>query len=191
MKLKDMKNKICALLDISGDEETFVNYSAAVIDSAAKKVAVYTKSIKKSADIEFLPDNGKVSAVLPEDFAAFCYVRSGKIYYGREVFEIISEKIRSDIIGAGVFEIVYTAFPPEINSQTQEETEIFINDYICDAVCYGAAMELCSNFYPSDVQRYMRLATEYDERLANLLTSASDGARIANSFFAGARGAFV
>ncbi len=134
---------------------------------------------------------GKVSAELPSDFAAFCYVRAGRVYFGRENFEIVSGRLRSDVIGAGAHELVYVAFPAEINTETDENTDLCLDAYVCDTVCYGAAMELCTNIYPTDVQRYMRLATEYDERLANLLTAASDGARVTNGFFTGARGVFI
>lgn len=194
MTLKEMKNKIYALLDIEGEGSVFERteeYIAYVIDSAAKKVAVYTKSIKKSTVLTFSAENGKASAVLPTDFAAFCYVRVGRVYYGRENFEIVSGRLYSDAVGAGARELVYVAFPAEINADTDENTDIELDAYVCDTVCYGAAMELCTNIYPADVQRYMRLATEYDERLANLLTAASDGARVSNGFFAGARGVFI
>ena len=191
MTLKEMKNKIYALLDIEGEENVFTRSIDTVIDSAAKKVAVYTKSIKKSITLTFLLENGKSVAALPHDFAAFCYVRSGRVYYERENFEIISGKLRSEVVGAGNFELVYVAFPPEVNTETDEDTDMGFDDYVCDTVCYGAAMELCTNVYPSDVQKYMRLATEYDERLANLLTAANDGTRVANGFFASARGVFI
>lgn len=194
MTVKEMKNKIYALLDIEEEGSVFERtdeYIAYVIDSAAKKVAVYTKSIKKSIVLTFSSKNGKVSAELPSDFAAFCYVRAGRVYFGRENFEIVSGRLRSDVIGAGAHELVYVAFPAEINTETDENTDLCLDAYVCDTVCYGAAMELCTNIYPTDVQRYMRLATEYDERLANLLTAASDGARVTNGFFTGARGVFI
>ena len=42
------------------------------------------------------------------------------------------------------------------------------DDYILDTVVFGAAMDLCQSLYPDNAGKYMRLATEYDERMANL-----------------------
>ena len=86
---------------------------------------------------------------------------------------------------------MYVAFPETIDTSTKDETEISLPEDVILAVCYCAAMEICTNIYPSDVQRYMRIATEYDERMASLITSAAEGNVIANSFFSRARGVFL
>lgn len=188
MKLTDLKRRVCALLDIDAlkNEERLCD----IIDSVAKKTAVYTKCIKKSATIIFEEVNGFFEAIMPADFAAFYHIR-GTRSYGRENFEIVSGKIRSAAVSAGEYELVYYAFPPEVNTQTDGDAEIFSDGYICDIVAYGAAMELCAFVYPEDVHRYIRLATEYDERMANALTGANDAKTVANGFFAGTRGVFI
>jgi hypothetical protein len=195
MTLKEIKNKIYAILDVDitlseGSVYSRVEgYIPYILDSSMKKVALNARCIKKSAALSFSSENGKMSALLPDDFASFCYVRSGRVY-GRECFEIISGKIRTQAFGTGQAELVYVAFPETIDTSTKDETEISLPEDVILAVCYCAAMEICTNIYPSDVQRYMRIATEYDERMASLITSASEGNIIANSFFSRARGVF-
>ena len=185
MNIKEIKNKICALLAGAPIAEESAILRA--IDSAARKIALYAKCIKKSAEIHFFAENGAQSAALPSDFAAFAYVRFGARIFGRECFEIIGGKIKSAAV-SGKCELVYYAYPPSALS-CGDETELFADAYICDTVAFGAAMELCAAITPSDVQRYMRVATEYDERMAGLLGSAA--ARVANTFFSGMRGAFI
>jgi len=186
MNIKEIKNKIYAILDTPrfSDESALT----AALDSAARKVAVYTKCIKKSEAVFFCAENGVYSAELPEDFAVFAYVKCGARIWGRECFEIIERKIKSFAVG-GECELVYYAYPPAINALSAEETEVFADSYACDAAAYGAAMELCISIYPSDIQRYMRIATEYDERMASMMSRAC--AQVANTFFSGMRGAML
>ncbi len=185
MNIKEMKKRIYAVLDIPAltDESAVL----AAIDSAARKIALYTKCIKKCEKINFIKENGAFAATLPEDFASFCYIRRGARIYGRERFEIVSEKIKSTALG-GECELIYFAYPPEACKAESDEAVIFSDDYISDAAVYGAAMELCASIRPGDIQRYMRIATEYDERMANMISGAC--ANIANAFFTGMRGVF-
>lgn len=176
MNIKQMKNKIYTLLGEAplDDEGAILD----AIDSAARKVALYTKCIKKSAEIRFIGG----SAELPYDFAAFGYIKRGTRIYGRERFEIISGKIKSSDVG-GACELIYYAYPEAVDRGTDEESTVFDDAYACDTAVYGAAMELCISACPSDVQRYMRIATEYDERMVNMLGKSCGG--IANGFFGG------
>ncbi len=185
MTLKEIKTKIYALLDVSEGDELLLGVLEPAIDSAAKKTALYTRCLKKRATLQFLSENGRAGAALPEDMASFCYVEAGRNRYGREYFDIIDGRIYSKAFGAGVFEFVYAAFPPTISVGMDDGTNLALGEYACDIVCYGAAMELCSCVHPNDAQRYMRLATEYDERMANLLTAANECRSVANNFFGG------
>ena len=182
MNIKEMKNKICSLLDIASAEDESALISA--IESASRKIALYTKCIRKSAEINFSSEGRGSAALLPCDFAVFGYVMRGNVIYGRERFEIIGGKIKSASL-TGKCELFYFAYPP---SAASEETVLFDDAYVCDTAVYGAAMELLSALRPTDVQRYMRIATEYDERMANMISSAAAG--VANTFFTG-RGIFI
>lgn len=196
MTLKEIKNKIYAILDIdtsAGEGSVYSKvegYITYIIDGALKKTALYAKCIKKSVQLYFSAENGKMSATLPEDFASFYYVRAGRVY-GRECFEIISQKIRTRCAGIFAAELVYVAFPETITADTDENAEIPLPENVMDTACYACAMEICTNIYPADVQRYMRIATEYDERNALLLSAAAEANNIANGFFSHARGVFV
>jgi hypothetical protein len=185
MNIKDMKKRIYSILDIPAlaDESAVL----AAIDSAARKIALYTKCIKKYKKIAFMKEKDVFAATLPEDFASFCYIRRGVRVYGRERFEIVSGKIKSTAL-CGECELIYFAYPPEACKAESDEVIIFSDDYMSDAAVYGAAMELCGSIRPGDIQRYMRIATEYDERMANMISGAC--ANIANAFFNGMRGVF-
>ena len=188
MNIKEIKNKIYAILDIQplGDESALL----AAIDSAARKIAVYARCIRKSEKLTFCGENGAYSAQLPSDFAVFGYIRRGMRVWSREHFEIMGEKIKSTALVGGEYELFYFAYPPSASAAASEDTELFADRYVCDAVAYGAAMELCESVYASDVQRYMRISTEYDERMANMISSAVSAVRVANGFFGRMRGVF-
>ena len=182
MNIKEMKSKIYALLDIAvlADETALIS----AIESAARKIALLTKCIRKSAKIYFLAENGEHTALLPPDCALFRYVKRAYGIYGRERFEITSGKIKSAEL-SGEHELFYFAYPPAAEN---DETVLFEDGYICDTVVYGAAMELLTAVRPSDVQRYIRISTEYDERMAGMISSAV--ACVANTFFSSGRGIF-
>ncbi|MBQ8403579.1 MAG: hypothetical protein IJX55_04030 [Clostridia bacterium] len=183
MTLENLKNKILALLDVT--EAPSESALCAAIDGVAKKVALYTKNIKKSATLTFTQEKGKAQADLPEDFAAFGYIRGERGVFAREQFEIVSGKIRTCRLGAGGHELIYFAYPPNVSAETGGDTELGFDDYTAHTVAYGVAMELCISICPEDLTRYARLATEYDVRMANLLGAARDAAGVANTFFAG------
>ena len=183
MNIKEMKNKIYNLLDFAEFDDESAVISA--IESTARKVALLTKCIRKSAKINFYSENGECAAILPEDFAVFRCVKRGARIYGRERFEIIGRKIKSMGL-SGECELVYCAYPPAVKS---DDDVLFDDEYVCDAVVYGAAMELLTSVRPADVQRYMRIATEYDERMAGMISSAAAG--VVNSLFSLGRGLFI
>lgn len=196
MTLKNIKEKIYSLLDIetaehSAFENIYKDTEAkinSVIDSVGRKLAVYTKRIKKKCSLAFEYGDGKVFAVLPADFASFCYVEKERKIYGREEFEIIEGKICGIGISCGIYTLVYYSYPPVLNKNSDENTELYDDTYFGDIVAYGVAAELCADIYPSDLRRYMRLATEYDERLLNIMTSAGETGKVANGFFKNTRG---
>ena len=196
MTLKNIKEKIYSLLDIeisehSASENIYKDTEAKInqlIDSVGRKLAVYTKRIKKKCPIVFGCADGEISAVLPADFAAFCCVEKDRKVYGREAFEIIEGKIYGTGISCGTYTLVYYSYPPVLNKNSDENTELYDDTYFGDIVAYGVAAELFADIYPSDLRRYMRLATEYDERLLNIMTSAGETGKVANGFFGSARG---
>jgi hypothetical protein len=182
MTLEKIKEKTLSLL---GTAEVESSLLLAALDFVAKKVAVQTKNIKKREKLTFVGVNGVSEAALPADFAAFGYLLGGRCAYARSAFELISGKISTRKLGAGTYELVYFAYPPDINETCPTETELGFDAYTADTVAYGAAMELCISVCPEELARYARLATEYDGRMANILGAARDAAGVANSFFAG------
>lgn len=78
----------------------------------------------------------------------------------------------------------YYAYPTV--DPTDTDAPLPFDDIVADTVAYGAAAELCHAVYPTDMKLYMRLATEFDGRLA--AGAPRSGERgVANSVF-GRRG---
>ena len=109
-----------------------------LIDSAQRKAATLGKFIVKRSGAALFKNGELNRDVLPEDF----------------------------ISAAG--EKTYYAMPAQITDQTDDETELGYDGMMADITAYGVAMELCGKVYPSDVRKYMQIATEYDERVSSL-----------------------
>ncbi len=196
MTLNNIKEKIYALLDIDLSENApFENvYKSieaklpAVVDMVGRKLASYTKSIKRSCSLTFTKDKRGAVAELPLDFCSLAYVEDGALAYGRECFEIFGASIYGIGIDAGEYTFVYYAYPAPVTSETEESTELYADAYFGDTVAYGTAAELCAEVYPNDIRRYMRLATEYDERLICIIGKSARPSCVYNGFFCARRG---
>ena len=55
-----------------------------------------------------------------------------------------------------------------MTGDTDDSYEFELDDFACDAAAYAVAAELCSRLYPGDNARYMRLMTEFDDRMVHL-----------------------
>lgn len=196
MTLKNIKEKIYALLDIDTGENSpqksvYISVEKrinSVIDTVGRKLTLYTKSIKKSCELDFEYGSRGSFALLPTDFAAFSYILCGGVVYTRDKFEIIGGNIYGKEISIGKYTLVYYAYTPHIDSESDNTMEFCSDLYLADTICYGAAMEICTDIYPEDMTRFMRLATEYDERLINILTSAGEITHVTDGLFCGSRG---
>lgn len=124
------------------------------IDMCMRKVAVDARALKKSATMTFYMYEGKPCANKPDDF--FAEAEPDGVYAGADF--LFAEK-------AGTYTIVYYAYPTAITSATSDSAVLELDDIACDAVAYAAAAELCQRIYPDDRYRYMRLMTEYDDRM--------------------------
>ena len=84
--------------------------------------------------------------------------------------------------GAGTYELTYYAYPAFTDMEADADTEIGLDDFASDAIAYGAAAELCQNIYPGDMTRYMRLVTEWEERIAHICPTSAE-TKISNTVF--------
>ena len=109
-----------------------------IIDSAQRKAAILGKFIIKTTERSFYKNGELDVSVLPDDFIC---AAGDKSYY---------------------------ALPKQITEKTSDEDELEYDGIAADITAYGAAMELCGRVYPSDIGKYMRIATEYDERVSAL-----------------------
>lgn len=118
------------------ENETEIRDENLIIDSAQRKAALLGKFIIKTSSVPLYKRGELDISALPSDF----------------------------ICAAG--EKTYYAFPEQITEKTDDEVELGYDGEAADVTAYGAAMELCGRIYPADVRKYMRIATEYDERMA-------------------------
>lgn len=155
---KEKKMKLGHLKDkiraiLGAEKETEINDENLIIDSAQRKAALIGKFIEKTSQTP-LYKNGELDiSKLPCDFIS---AASERRYY---------------------------AFPEQITETTDDETELGYDGEAADIVSYGAAMELCGRIYPGDIRKYMRIATEYDERVAAVCQK--NVSRVGNGMFGG------
>ena len=162
-----LKQKIFALLDIDGNDimtegSAIARIASALpytVDAVSRKVALHLKNILCCATLRF----------------------------GAESFTLIGKNIIFFERGEGDFTVFYYAYPDVYTDETGDETEIPFDDLVADIVAYGAAGELSHTIYPSDMVRYMRLMTEYDERIAAYLPRTGE-ATVRNSLFSKRKG---
>lgn len=177
-----LKKRISALLDLDDEivetEGSLIGVLNArispAVQAAARKVAVSLKGIVKQAVLSFIRDGDAAAAPMPSDFISAIRLRHGGKAYGRESFMLEGGNIRLPYGMPGAYELTYYAYPIFADMETDADTEIGLDDFAADAVAYGAAAELCHSIYPGDMTRYMRLVTEFEERLANALPRCAE-----------------
>ena len=81
---------------------------------------------------------------------------------------VCAKNLVSPNLEKGIYTLVYYAFPEKLDENTDDDKALDFDDYILDTLVVGTAMELCANLYPDDNVKYVRFATEYDERMANM-----------------------
>ena len=190
-----LKQKIFALLDIDGNDimtegSAIARIASALpytVDAVSRKVALHLKNILCCATLRFEKGSVGVQAALPESaFGVQKIVKNGRSY-GAESFTLIGKNIIFFERGEGDFTVFYYAYPDVYTDETGDETEIPFDDLVADIVAYGTAGELSHTIYPSDMVRYMRLMTEYDERIAVYLPRTGEDT-VRNSLFSKRKG---
>lgn len=185
-----LKKRICSLLDVDmdavGADGSLLSVLNAQISpavgAAVRKVAVYLMAIIKKTELVFERNGSEILALLPSDFISGIRIRRGGRTYGRDSFELLGGRIRLLSGTEGTYELTYCAYPMFTDMESDADTDIGFDDFAADTAAYGAAAELCHSIYPGDMKRYMRLATEFDERLVNAAPRSGDN-RIADSVF--------
>ena len=195
MTYGDLKKRVYFLLDIK-ETDTYMEESLAASGLAAlpaplnaimRKAALYLHAIYRMADFRFEKDENGVYTTLPNDVALVREIVCGGRVFGAEAFETVGGKLFFLGGKEGIYSVGYYAYPTAIGSNTSEETELALNEFLADTVAYGAAAERCHSLYPTDMKRYIRLATEFDERLASAFPRAGER-KISNTFFGKRRG---
>lgn len=145
-------------IDTASEESKLDAAMIKSIDMALRKIARDTKCLRREAALTFTAgSDGKFSAEMPDGLFAIdsrdgIYACDGRLF---------SDK-------AGTYTFVYYVYPTAVTGDTASTYEPELDDYACDAAAYAAAAELCGRLYPGDNARYMRLMTEYDDRMVRL-----------------------
>ncbi len=190
-----LKQKIFSLLNIDGNDIMTEGSALALVTSAlpytvdavSRKVALHLKNIVREETLRFERGAVGVQATLPEmAFGVREIVKNGRSY-NAECFTLIGRNIILFEHGEGDFTVFYYAFPEVCTEQTADEMELPFDDFAADIVAYGAAGELSHTVYPSDMTRYMRLMTEFDERISSAMQRMGE-VSLKNSFFGKRRG---
>lgn len=190
-----LRDRILSLLDIVKDEIASAgslllaadSLMPQTVDATARKAALLLKCIVKTAVLHFEYGESDAVAVLPSDFISAKQLRCGRKIYGSESFEAVGGRLWLFAAGTGTYELMYFAYPMRIDESIDGDTELEFDGYAADIVAYGAAAELSHNLYPGDMKRFMRLATEFDERIANAAPRSGDST-VRNSVFGRKRG---
>lgn len=190
-----LRDRILSLLDVSTDEVTHAGslllaadrLLPQTVDAAARKTALLLKCIVRTESLCFQIGAEGVYAALPSDFISAKQLRCGRKTYGDESFEAVGGRLWLFSAGAGTYELTYFAYPMRVDESIDGDVEMEFDDYAADIVAYGVAAELSHSLYPGDMKRFMRLMTEFDERIANASPRSGDGA-VRNSVFGRKRG---
>lgn len=191
-----LRRRILALLDGKEEEMAAGGFShmpetalTGAVNAAARKAALLSKCIYRRAALTVQKGADGLSAALPQDFiSAKTLCRAGQ---RREMeFELVGGRIFLRGGEDGAYTLGYFAYPAPVDEETPGEYELDYDDLTADIVAYGTATELCHSLYPGDVKRYMRLATEFDERLLAAVPRSGEET-VKNGVFGRRRGGFL
>ncbi len=191
MTYTDIQQKIFTLLGVdASDQDNGSAYAVIVpvlpytVDSVLRKTVLYLKNYVRTEDFYFVKGTVGVQTTLPDAaFAVRSIEKNGKVY-GSESFMMLGRELIFFEAQEGSFTVSYDAFPPSFADHMQKDLVFPLDDYTADLLAYGAAGELCHLLYPSDLTKYMRLMTEYDERMAAVSLRSGDTA-VKNTLFGG------
>lgn len=189
MTYGELKKRICAVLDLSSVGTINVSTSSMIdeampgaIDSAARKISAVLRCIIKRDTVKSEVDGGIYCAKLPDDYLGMKMMISDGNKCKTENIAICGGKIYSSEPLCDEICIFYYAYAKSV-ALMEDEAKLEFDDGVCDILTFGAAMELCAIAYPGDYRRYSVLATEYDERMADMLSHGNDYGGIINSMF--------
>lgn len=188
-----LKQKILSLLDLKTESgvvngsvyDAVISSMAGAVDSAARKISTSLKNIVKYTAGEFVGADD-VSTAAPTGFIALKSVAiDGKVYSPSKFF-ISDGNIVGKGVPAGQAQICYYSYPSSVDGAT-DATNTDFDGVFFDLVALGAALELCSEAYPGDAERYSTLAAEYDGIMAAAFISGGDCRHVENALY-GKRG---
>ena len=197
MTYGELKRQIFTRLELDFDRpaepgslcETAAFLLDRLLPAMLRKTASLTGGMRRSAQLFFEREGDAVCATLPEGVLSVWEIVASGRRYRLPSFEMVGRKIFFFAAGPGIYEVVYTAYPEIPSAETPDETELELDDYTADLVACGMAGELAQSLYPGDMTRYMRLMTEYDERMLSLMPRHGEHG-VADTVFQRGRGNF-
>ena len=195
MTFGELKCRICDLLNVdASDTQEGSDYAIlkplliSTVNAVSERVAMGLRCLFKEKRLSFEGGPFGAKTALPKDFAAARYiVMDGKVYEGG-VMEIIGNYLYFFAGQEGEYTLGYYAFSEPLSADADENTVLAFDEYAADTLAYGVAAELCHAVHPSNMTTYMRLSTEFDERMTGSLSAV--GERWMRNTVFGGRGGF-
>jgi len=186
-----LKQRIYALLDLATDTgvvngSVYDAVSASMdgaVNSAMRKISTMLMCVVKRTHVSFVSDGELQKTAQPDDFISVKQVFSGGKKYTANRFDAVDGVLYCSDIPSGTADMFYYAYGEDV-SELGDNDELSFDDAHCDILAYGAALELCGEAYPGNYDKYVVIATEYDERVANALLYGGGTDKVANSLYA-------
>ena len=184
-----LKQKILSLLDLKSESgvqngsvyDAVISSMAGAVDSAARKITASLKNITKETSLTFVGTD-VVKAAAPSGFIALkSVVIDGKSYAPTNFF-ISDGYIVGDGVPSGSADVYYYSYPSSVENMTDASATDF-DGLFFDLVALGAAVELCTEAYPGDFERFSALSTEYDGKMACAFISGGDCKIVGNALY--------
>ncbi len=159
------------------------------IDMMCRKISAASRALSDTAVFDFSsaePMAGRRLLPLPDDFIAVLHCTdAGGTAYSAYSIAGASLSVPSDF--GGTLTLTYVCAHPEISADTADTASMSFDRSLCDAVICGVAANLSLSAEAYDFNRFIRLQTEYDERMTEIYKRACRHAPARRTLYDAAR----
>lgn len=140
------------------------------IDMMCRKLSAASRALSDTVSFDFSaasPMAGRRLLPLPDDFIAPLRITdaAGAVFCAWCITGA-SLSVPSDF--SGVLTLLYVRAHPVISAETDDAKELSFDRSLCDAVICGVAANLSLTAEAYDFNRFIRLQTEYDDRMTEI-----------------------
>lgn len=140
------------------------------IDMMCRKLSAASRALSDTVSFDFSavsPTAGRRLLPLPDDFIAPLRItdETGAVFCAWGITGA-SLSVPSDFSGS--LTLLYVRAHPVITAETDDAQEMSFDRSLCDAVICGVAANLSLTAEAYDFNRFIRLQTEYDDRMTEI-----------------------